>query len=225
VAAAQDGAGLVRRYEASFLVRARRADGDDDPSRHPAPVAVGSASVCLVKTFSRQALQELDGLSADLSAAARALWECGRGLDWLCTDRTGLLVVECVEVQPLWRGRRIGLVGTALLLDCLRPVASGALLFPVQPGSCGDARAASSAMLTAYWARLGFRPWAQGHLSLSLRDGTVDRALEDLGRWEDVAACSDACRQPGRVASGSQCHGDRSTPPTPNHGSSVTMIH
>ena len=159
--------GGVRLYEAAFTADVTGAVGG----------VAGCARVAVVPAWDIGAFEALDRISWDLSAAAHTLSRWGHTLDWLQgRGANGLAIVETVEVRPQWRGRRIGYLGTALMLDALRVGLSGAVLFPMAPGASGDSRSASHERLTAYWARLGFRPWMDGHLSLPLADGTLRQA-------------------------------------------------
>jgi len=172
----EGAAHAVRLYDAAFTVPVSGTDNCQ------AEVA-GSARVAVVPAWNVEAFEALDRLSWDLSVVAQTLQRWADTLAWLDPPRhAGLAVVESVEVQPRWRGRRIGQVATALLLDAVGVGLSGALLFPMTPGLSGPARAVSHGRLTTYWARLGFQPWAQGHLAVSLTDGTLSRAVAALPR-------------------------------------------
>ena len=97
--------------------------------------------------------------------------------------RPGLVLVNRAVVHPAWRGSGLGLAGTGAALVALRRGIGAALLYPMEPGTTGRrARAGSHARLSAYWGRLGFRPWVAGYLALGLESSELDRSLARVRR-------------------------------------------
>lgn len=93
-----------------------------------------------------------------------------------------LVIVNDVHVFPQWRGLSFGLLGTGLALQHLAPGSSCAALYPMEPGTEGEAeRAASHARLSAYWGQLGFEPFRDGVHVLDLALITLDEAMTALG--------------------------------------------
>ena len=95
----------------------------------------------------------------------------------------GVVIVDQVHVLPAWRGLRLGLIGTGLTLRELGRGSSVAVLFPMEPGTQGEEqRSASRERLTKYWGRLGFEPWTDEVMALSLIHTTFEEHLDRLCR-------------------------------------------
>lgn len=152
--------------------------GDD------ATVQVGRAHLVVLDGWEEGILDALDGRGVDVESAAAVLgthWDGLRArLGLTCR---GLVLVNLATVHPAWRGSGVGLAGTGLALVALRRGLGAAVLFPMEPGTAGrQARATSQDRLSAYWARLGFRPWVDGYLALGLESPELDRSLARVRR-------------------------------------------
>ena len=101
--------------------------------------------------------------------------------DELSSFESYAIIVNSAHINPLWRGARLGLVGTGLALRELSRGCALAVLDPMEPGTVDEqARAASHARLSRYWGSLGFEPFADRVHVLDLGTVAFTEALERL---------------------------------------------
>ncbi|MGB2737359.1 MAG: hypothetical protein WBC27_04880 [Candidatus Nanopelagicales bacterium] len=105
--------------------------------------------------------EELDSRGHDLGLVGRAL--LGEGFD-LAELRAAFelvhmraVIVNSMEIDPEWRGAKLGLLATELAIRELGKGADVAALFPMKPGLADLAeRAAANRALSGFWGHLGF---------------------------------------------------------------------
>lgn len=177
--------GTVSQADARLLRRLTVAGQSTTENDGRVDVPIGSAEFVVVPFWDGPgAFEALDDDSADLASVGEALllhfdelMENIEGFD------PGVVIVDQVRVDPVWRGLGLGLVGTGLAIRELGRGASVAVLYPMEPGAKGDdERAASRARLSRYWSRLGFEPWTHDTMVLDLGARLFEKRLTALTR-------------------------------------------
>jgi hypothetical protein len=177
--------GSLSPADARLLQRLIEATPDAAQDDGMIEFQVGHADFTVVANWNGfPAFEALDAVSADLSEVGQALLT---GFDDLMDDLGGIsggvVIVDQVHVAPAWRGLRMGLIGTGLAVRELGRGSSVAVLYPMEPGTREEeARVASRARLTKYWAQLGFEPWMDDVMALSLVHITFEKRLARLCR-------------------------------------------
>lgn len=168
-----------------LLQRFVQANPDRVDSDGLVEIRAGYATFTVVASWDgASSFEALDAESGDLAAVGEALLT---GFEDLMDDLGGIdpgvVIVDQVHVLPAWRGLGLGLIGTGLTLRELGRGSSVAVLFPMEPGTEGEEqRSASRERLTKYWGRLGFEPWADEVMALSLIHTTFEERLDRLCR-------------------------------------------
>jgi len=172
------------KAEKTILALAKQAGvdvGDD-----VVPVRAGYAHIVVVDLLDNSLYDALDAREADLEYLASVLLTDNEIDEELDSSLAGIgtyaILVNSVYVEPPWRGRAFGLLGTGLALAELRRGCSFAALDAVEPGATDDAeRARSHQRLRQYWQRLGFSPFRDRVLTLDLGTTQFDEAMRELG--------------------------------------------
>ncbi|WP_432874835.1 hypothetical protein ACQPYH_22915 [Kribbella sp. CA-245084] len=147
---------------------------------------VGHGNFIMVDMLQPDLFEALDERESDLSYLGSCLfaahandgYEIEAELDNL--ESTAILV-NSVEVDPQWRGLRLGLLATGLVIQELGRSSSFAALHPMQPGlDDPHERSRSHRRLAGYWSQLGFRPWREEVLVLDLSTRTLDDNMSEL---------------------------------------------
>lgn len=128
-------------------------------------IEVGWADIVLCQD-DPELLDILDGEDGDLGAVAAVVCDpvWGGFSDAVvehCEFSGPLIIVNHVAVDPIWRGGRIGLIGTGLFLQHCSAWAMGAALWPMSNEEANaEQRKRSHQRLAQYWSRLGFQQWS-----------------------------------------------------------------
>ncbi|TDD53848.1 hypothetical protein E1263_27530 [Kribbella antibiotica] len=147
---------------------------------------VGHAHLVKVDLGQHGLFDALDARDADLEYLAALLfterpngeYEIESELEGFNSDA---LLVNSAEVDPLWRGHKLGLLGTGTAIKEIGRGCGLVALDAMQPGTRGaPARRASHQRLTSYWSQLGFKPWRERVLILDLALRTFDDHLTNL---------------------------------------------
>jgi hypothetical protein len=177
--------GRISEADARLLQRFVQANPDAVEGDGLVELRVGYGTFTVVASWDGQpSFDALDAESGDLATVGEALLAGYEDLmDDLGGADPGVVIVDQVHIQPAWRSLRLGLIGTGLTVRELGRGASMAVLYPMEPGiDEEDRRAASRERLTRYWGRLGFEPWTDEVMALSLIHTTFEKRLARLCR-------------------------------------------
>jgi hypothetical protein len=140
----------------------------------------------------------LEARSADLAAIAGTVLDLDHGgltaeLDEQ-VEAVGneLIVVNEVHIAERWRGLRLGLIGTGLILQRLGHAPSSlAVLHAMEPGLDDDhERQIAHQRLTRYWGLLGFEPFRDQVMVLDLALITLDEAMQEMTQPQTATAAT-----------------------------------
>jgi hypothetical protein len=147
-------------------------------------IPVGYAHLVMVDLYEYY-FESLDAREADLDYLAEQLF-IGDSLhpelegELQGFDQSAVLV-DSVAVDPAWRGLRMGLLGTGVVLKELSRGCRFAALDAIQPGLDRERdRQESHKRLQRYWGKLGFEHWRDRVLVLDLATTALPDALTDL---------------------------------------------
>ncbi|WP_405056817.1 hypothetical protein OG474_29260 [Kribbella sp. NBC_01505] len=149
---------------------------------------VGQAHLVKVDLSQSGLFDALDAREADLEYLASLLFtERSNGEYEIESELEGFysdaILVNSAEVDPLWRGHKLGLLGAGTAINELGRGCGLVALDAMQPGTRGAAaRKASHQRLAGYWSQLGFTPWRDRVLILDLALRTFDDHLTKLVR-------------------------------------------
>jgi hypothetical protein len=148
---------------------------------------IGRAHFVMVDLLRPDLFEALDAREADLGYVAGVLfprledgatYEIG---DELHSADSNAVLVNSVEIDPPWRGLKLGLLSTGIALLELGRGCSFAALDAMDPGTKGAERRKSvHKRLSWYWHQLGFESWRERVMILDLSTTTLDERMSAL---------------------------------------------
>jgi hypothetical protein len=148
--------------------------------------AVGRGDFIQVNLLQPRLFEALDERESDLAYLGSLLFAKRANDEYeieaeLANLESTAILVNSVEVDPQWRGLRLGLLATGLVIQELGRSSSFAALHPMQPGlDDPDERNRSHRQLAGYWSLLGFEPWRDEVMVLDLSTRTLDDNMSKL---------------------------------------------
>jgi hypothetical protein len=148
---------------------------------------IGRAHFVMVDLSRSDLFDALDAREADLGYLAGVLFprpEDGTTYaiaDELLAADSNAVLVNSVEIDPPWRGLKLGLLSTGIALLELGRGCSFAALDAMEPATKGaDRRKSVHKRLTWYWHQLGFESWRERVMILDLSTTTLDEQMSSL---------------------------------------------
>jgi GNAT superfamily N-acetyltransferase len=147
---------------------------------------VGRAHFVVADLLEGGLYDALDARESDLEYLAAVLFSKGDNDTYeieeeLLAPGNHAVLVNLVEIDPIWRGMKLGLLSTGVALLELGRGCSFAALDAMQPGVDDEARRRSiHKRLTWYWRQLGFDSWRERVMVLDLGATTLHDKMAEL---------------------------------------------